>query len=113
MRLFFSSMQAIGVDIFCLNRIDLDKTNLFLRVLTEKEYLIFQSLKNDQAKKEYFGSRFAAKEAYIKAGHANVSYSSIEIMNDQNGKPYFTNDNKALLSISHEKEYAIAFVVSL
>ncbi len=105
-------MQGIGVDIFCLNRIDLSNKRLFERILTKNEYQIFQSLPNEQAKKEYFGSRFAAKEAYIKAGHANVSYSSIEIMNDQNGKPYFTNDNKALLSISHEKEYAIAFVVS-
>ena len=32
-------------------------------------------------------------------------------MNDKTGRPYFTNDDKALLSISHEKEYAIAFVV--
>ena len=84
-----------------------------MRVLTKNEYEIFNSLKSEQEKKEYFGGRFAAKEAYIKAGHSNISYSSIEIMNDHNGKPYFTNDNNSLLSISHEKEYAIAFVVSL
>ena len=106
-------MQAIGVDIFCLNRIDLNNENLFKKVLTVKEYEIFQSLKSEQAKKEYFGSRFAAKEAYKKAGHINLPFSSIEILNDSTGKPYFSNDLKAMLSISHEKEYAIAFVVIL
>ena len=104
-------MQAIGVDIFCLNRIDLEKTHLIKRILTENEYKIFCELNDSQAKKEYFGSRFASKDAYIKAGHANLAYSSIEIMNDKTGRPYFTNDDKARLSISHEKEYAIAFVV--
>ena len=104
-------MKAIGVDIFCLNRIDLDNHNLIKRVLTTNEYDIFQSLKSDQAKKEYFGSRFAAKEAYKKAGHIDTSFSSIEILNDDMGKPYFTNDSAAMLSISHEKEYTVAFVV--
>lgn len=104
-------MKAIGVDIFCLNRIDLENISLIKRVLTVKEYEIFESYVSEQAKREYFGSRFAAKEAYKKAGHINMSLSSIEILNDEMGKPYFTHDKDAMLSISHEKEYAIAFVV--
>ena len=106
-------MKAIGVDIFCLNRIDLTNLTLIKRVLTAKEYEIFQSCTTNQAKKEYFGSRFAAKEAYKKAGHIHMSFSSIEILNDEMGKPYFSNDKEAMLSISHEKEYAVAFVVCL
>ena len=104
-------MQAIGVDIFCLNRIDLNKKHMVERILTKKEYEVFESFQSPQAKKEYFGGRFAAKEAYIKAGHSDTMYQHIEILNNEIGQPYFTNDSQALLSISHEKEYVVAVVV--
>lgn len=104
--------MKIGVDIFCLNRIDLEKQHLITRILTKAEFELFQSLSSNQAKIEFFGGRFAAKEAYIKAGHSQVPYQQIEILNHDNGEPYFTNDENALVSISHEKEYAVAFVIS-
>lgn len=111
MRLFFSSMKGIGVDIFCLDRIDLNHTHTIEKILTETEYSVFKSFQSDKAKREFFGGRFAAKEAYIKASHQAIAYSNIEILNNEDGQPYFTNDSKALVSISHETCYAIAFVV--
>lgn len=104
-------MKGIGVDIFCLDRVDLNRIATIKRVLTDKEYAIFQSFQSDKAKKEFFGGRFAAKEAYIKASHQAITFSRIEILNAEDGQPFFTNDKDAMVSISHETNYAIAFVV--
>lgn len=74
---------------------------------------------------EKLSGRFAAKEALIKAVSTplDLSLKEIEILNDAKGKPYFSeelhnNISELLkssininLSISHEKEYATAFVV--
>lgn len=105
-------MQGIGVDIIELDRLDLSHESFTQRVLTDKEYQVYLSLKSDIRKKEYLGGRFAAKEAYLKAKHqglGDISFQQIEILNDETGCPYL-NDDHALVSISHEKHYAIAFV---
>lgn len=39
-----------------------------------------------------------------------MSFHDIEILNREDGSPYL-NDEYAQISISHEKKYAIAFVV--
>jgi len=79
-------------------------------------------------KKDPFPSlsvRFAAKEAVIKASGSGVSIPliDIEVVNDERGNPTiqprgalraFFRENalsKVHLSLSHEKEYGIAFVV--
>ncbi len=106
-------MQGIGIDIIELDRLDLSHQSFIQKVLTSNEYLIYESLKSDMRKKEYLGGRFAGKEAYLKArgkGIGEISFQNIEILNDVNGCPYL-NDENALISISHEKHYAIAFVV--
>lgn len=75
----------------------------------------------------YVAKRFAGKEAFAKAlgtGIANgISFQDISILNDQQGKPYIecTGNAKQQLaqrqiqtihvSLSDEKEYAVAFVV--
>ena len=63
--------------------------------------------------------RFAAKEAFIKAfGEKKLDLKKIEFLRDENGKPVPGKELKELLkdselqvSISHEKEYAIAVVI--
>jgi len=69
--------------------------------------------------------RFAAKEAVIKASgsHASIPLIDIEVVNDDRGNPaiqprgalkaFFRERavSQAHLSLSHEKEYGIAFVV--
>lgn len=73
---------------------------------------------------ERLAGRFAAKEAISKAlgtgFNENLSWQDIEIVNDSFGKPlvklskkaniYF-NSPQILLSISHCKDYAIAFAI--
>jgi len=106
-------MRGIGVDIVDLNRIQIEHRHFVEHILTQQELKVFLSLKNNQRKREYLGGRFAGKEAYLKANHKGLGYMSfhdIEILNDEFGCP-FLNDEKAHISISHEKDYAIAFVI--
>ena len=70
-------------------------------------------------------ARFAAKEAVIKASgsRASIPLVDIEVVNDERGNPtiqargaleaFFRRNafSKVHLSMSHEKEYGIAFVV--
>jgi len=106
-------MQGIGVDIVDLERLDLENIHFIRRVLTDKEYEIFSKLKHQHRQLEFLGGRFAGKEAYLKANHkglGEIPFHDIEILNHEDGSPYL-NDSHAHISISHEKKYAIAFVV--
>ena len=65
---------------------------------------------------------YAAKEAYSKAlgtGIRGFSLKDIEIFHDSKGKPYIKAHNAAFkegvnifLSMSHCKEYAVAYVIT-
>jgi len=69
--------------------------------------------------------RFAAKEALFKAlgSEIPISYKDIEVINTASGKPFLKINgrledhfkkkliNKTHLSLSHENEYGIAFVI--
>ena len=73
---------------------------------------------------ESLAARFAAKEAFSKAlgtGIRGFSLREITVREDEAGKPYFHLEGRALsvssglsfhLSISHEREYAVAMVVA-
>ena len=64
-------------------------------------------------KSEYLASRFASKEAYLKAsGKMTTKLSSIETLNDSNGKPHLFVNNEEVgeVSISHDT-FAIAVVL--
>ena len=78
-------------------------------------------------KAEFFAGRFACKEAFSKAlgtGVRNFNLVEVSVLNDDLGKPEFHFSSeldsyiekrcgkcKVHLSLSHEKEYAIAYVV--
>ncbi len=116
-------MQYIGVDIIEITRIDKlikrwGKTFL-QRVFTPSELEFYNSVPS-------LAARFAAKEAVLKALGAcdkGISWQEIEILAELNGKPSVNLMGKAKLhadesaiskiniSLSHSKEYAVAFVV--
>jgi len=114
-----------GIDIMEVNRIkeaiqDLDEKFL-KRVYTNYEIEYCNSKNN--MKYQHFAARFAAKEAVFKAisnklkSKYDISWTDIEIKNDENGKPMFFIDklNKCDIiskdiSMSHIKDYAIASV---
>lgn len=112
----------IGVDIEDISRFEnrtLENDLKFLeRIFTSNE------LNYCYKQKKYAPSltaRFCAKEAVIKAlsGFYDkfISYNDIEILNHSNGAPYVNmlvqdlNHVNISLSISHEKDKAIAFAV--
>lgn len=106
-------IQGIGCDLVDLNRIDIHNEIFIKHILSPKEYAYFESLSSEKRKREYLGGRFACKEAYLKAigtGIGGKPFKEIEILNDDTGKPYI-NDDRALVTLSHEREMVMAFVV--
>ncbi|MFV0289116.1 MAG: holo-ACP synthase [Mycoplasmatales bacterium] len=100
--------MEIGVDIVEHERV---KKTIANKILTSKEKLQLDEIKNEQAKIEYVASRFAAKEAVIKATNKKYSFQEIEVLKTGN-KPS-CNIANIKLSISHEKKYSIAFCIYL
>lgn len=106
-------MKGIGVDIVDLERLDIQNIHFVERILTVQEFRLFKEMKSDRRRLEFLGGRFAGKEAYLKSCHqglGGIDFHDIEILNDESGCPYL-NDENAQISISHEKKYAIAFVI--
>lgn len=82
---------------------------------------------SDSAKNQHYAARFAAKEAFSKAlgtGITGFSLQDVYITNDKSGKPILNVKDSAAdvlkekcgeckihVSLSHEKEYATAFVI--
>ena len=120
------SIKGIGTDIVSVQRIATvlaRNPNLALRVLTAQEYQRFQQHAKPAA---FLAKRWAAKEAAAKAlgtGIGRVSFQHIHIGRTSAGQPtlQFTewaqsraNElgvDEAHLSLSDERDYAIAYVI--
>ena len=115
-----------GIDIIEIDRvkesIESTEGKFCERVYTEKEIEYCESKKAQ--KYQHYAARFSAKEAVFKALSAiledkySISWLDVEIINDENGRPYINFTNKTFdklisidISLSHCKEYAIAYVV--
>lgn len=122
------SIIGIGSDIVKISRIEKLAerycTRFLERIFTEDE-ISYASAKARPAL--HFAARFAAKEAFVKALGSGLrqglNWSDIEIINDDLGKPQFKLHNhariasqklknpSAWLTLTHEQEFALAFVV--
>lgn len=118
-------IKGIGTDIVEIVRIKklMKNQHAIDRLLTDKE----ADLMSSRAKPhEFFAGRFAAKEAVSKAFGVGISKcppNEVEVLNDDLGAPYIVlyenavklkeklKVEKIFISITHEKEYAIAMVV--
>lgn len=94
--------------------------NEFKRIFTENEIKYARDFYNSA---EHFCGFFCVKEAFVKAlGEKGLIYSDIEVLHDDEGKPYINRTpyiksllrerfcNKIDISISHCKGQAIAVV---
>ncbi len=106
-------IEGIGCDIVDLTRINVDDDSLAIKVLSDVEFDIYQKITNKNIKRQYLGTRFSVKESFYKAtSHLDLehTYKSLTLLNDDNGRPYLNYPN-AHVSISHERELAITYVV--
>lgn len=121
-------IYGIGTDVVEVIRIkeSLDKfgDKLARKILTEEEMIAYQS---SSLKENFLAKRFAAKEAFSKALgtglRGSVNLQAISITHNNMGKPSFEfnkqvqnilSNRKIIyqhLSISDEKNIAVAFVV--
>ena len=121
-------IYGIGTDIVEVKRIKeaLSKYGVALakKILTSQELLTYKKTKG---KENFLAKRFAAKEAFAKALGTGmrfpVNFKSIEIIHDSLGKPKIKTISKLTLlvkshhikychlSISDEKNIAVAFVI--
>jgi|TARA_X000001036_G_scaffold291636_1_gene270959 holo-[acyl-carrier protein] synthase len=120
-------IYGIGTDIVSVDRIkkSLKNKNFLFRLYCKEEILKCAKLIKPF---NCYAKRFAAKEAFSKAlgtGISNgISFNEIIVMNEKNGKPFiklkgntmkiikkkFKKKPKIALSLSDEKNYAVAFV---
>lgn len=114
-------IRGIGIDIIDLERIKKIQArrgdNFAKKVLTTKEFEQYQQY-SGQRQIEYLGGRFSAKESFSKALGTGlgkkVSFKDIETLQNEFGQPIMTStkfSGKILVSISHEKRYAITQVL--
>lgn len=102
---------GIGCDIVSMNRIRKQKEEFYKRILTPKEQSLYLEFSSSR-RIEFLAGRFAAKEAIYKACNEIELLSNIEILNNENGKPYCEIEGvKINISIAHEKENAIAYAI--
>ena len=101
-------MFKIGTDIVKISRIEKSiKSPSFLnKVFSEEERAYCKKAEN-------FAGLFAAKEAYLKAVETGIKLplSDVEILHNENGKPYINGVQNCDLSISHDGDYAVATVI--
>jgi len=117
---------GIGIDIVQVKRMKrwLDTPGLTERYFHQDE--LPSSLANGERAAQSLAGRFAAKEAFGKAlgtGLAGIDLKDIIVVNNRNGKPDIRVTGTALaalvqsgadkthLSISHEKDNAVAMVI--
>ena len=124
------SIIGVGTDIVKNSRIKkLIKNKKFInRIFTSSE---IEDSKKTKRKILFFSKRFAAKEAFVKSlgtGFThNINFKDINISNRKSGKPYLTLSNnikvilkkklklrkvKIFLSLSDEREYSVAYVIT-
>lgn len=119
-------IAGIGTDITEVHRFEkwVQNPAMLERFFNEKERGFSGSLASQC---QHYAARFAAKEAFSKAlgtGITGFNLKEVYITKDSEGKPLLNIEGAALLlmkerfgectafvSLSHEKEYAVAFVI--
>jgi holo-[acyl-carrier protein] synthase len=108
-------IKGIGTDIVKVERIEEKHVDRILSVEERKLYFAFASTSRRQ---EFLAARFAAKEALTKAFTTTglfFAFTEMTILNDENGRPFLAKPSleqlSVWLSLSHEREYAIAFCI--
>ena len=109
---------GIGIDIVNIGRFRKKKIqknlNFYKKILSESEIKYCAKFKSPY---EHFAAKFAIKESVIKSIPDKISFLDIKTSNSEYGPIVSLVGNLAkkysfLVSVSHEKEYAIAVVTA-
>ena len=114
-------MISIGTDIILVSRIKeliiKNKGSFLKKIFTSKEIEYCNAFSNSYV---HFSGKYAAKEAVKKALLSKkivktISIKNIQVLNNSDKSPYIKINNleslKCNVSISHDGNYAIAFVI--
>lgn len=123
-------IKGVGVDIAKIPRfkriIESHEASFIRKILHENEIKEYHEIKLIDNKTKYLASRWSFKEALVKAtGNKSLVFSKVYLEKNEEGKPFVKFDEKYLeenvqlkeidgkihMSISHEDDYAVAFVV--
>jgi holo-[acyl-carrier protein] synthase len=123
-------LKGVGVDIAKIPRfkriIESHEASFIRKVLHENEIKEYSEIKLIDNKTEYLASRWSLKEALVKAtGNRSIIFSKVYLEKNIEGKPFVKFDEKYIeendqikeidgkihMSISHEDDYAVAFVI--
>ena len=107
---------GIGIDICSIEKFKKkpfkNNERFYKKIFSMNEISYCMKFKNNYEK---FAAKFAIKEAVIKSITEKINFQNIETTY-QNSKPeIILNSNqkyKFLISLSHEKDYAVAVVIS-
>ncbi len=120
-------IKGTGVDIVEISRIEKAisrHSGFFRRVYTARE---LEDCMAEKSRTPSLAARFAAKEAVSKAlgaGIGKIKWTDIEITNQKSGKPEIFLHGRAKdkmfelgistieISLSHSRDYAIAFAIA-
>ena len=112
------NIENVGIDIVYVNRF---KNKIFSENISFYKKLFLQSeidyCNKFESPYEHFAGKFAIKEAVIKSINEKILPLDIEIFY-KNSKPHiklkkFESKYVFKISMSHEKEYAIAIAIAL
>ena len=120
---------GIGCDIAKISRFRpwVEKEGMISRFFNERERFPGKGAGEGRLM-EWYAARFAAKEAFVKAlgtGFSALKLADMYIEKNDDGRPFlrvtggarerleslYGKDAKVHVSLSHEKEYAVAFVI--
>jgi len=110
-------ISDIGIDIVKIERFRKKEYNknkkFYEKIFTKSEIKYCLSFKNNS---EHFAGKFAIKEAVRKSIKEKISFKQI-ITDHENSRPKVILKKKLnykfLVSVSHEKDFAIAMVIAL
>ena len=108
-------MNGVGIDIVEIDRIRkaIGRRSFVEKVLSEDEIARFDGFP-EHRQLEFIAGRFAAKEAIIKclSDYEDPIMKDLNITNNEKGKPEIEyKDYRIRLSISHERNYAVAIAI--
>lgn len=103
----------IGTDIVNITRLQktIDTMPSFIaKIYTKEEIKIAKQIKNPL---NFYATRFAAKEAIIKATNSKFDFNEIEILKGDLGEPIAkiigNSEYEIKISLSYDTDYAVAF----